>query len=165
MSKKHRWRVPFKKQHGKRAQTRFKSERRHLGHSYWSLRRELSFKKSLLVIWKILRLFINTFTPGDSYFLLNRGNLRQPIQMQLSRKQKVFSNFFFKFWDLHWIVNIFNKKITLIATFFWKLQTPKNEVRYVSKKRRLTVPFNKQHGKRAETLFKSKWRHLYHIYW
>ena len=26
------------------------------------------------------------------------------------------------------------------------------------------VPLEKQHGKRSQTLFKSKWWHLYHIY-
>ena len=31
------------------------------------------------------------------YSLLNRDNLTQPIQMQLSRKQKKFSNFFSAF--------------------------------------------------------------------
>ena len=33
----------------------------------------------------------------DKHYLLNRENLTQPIQMQLSEKQKVFSQFFFGF--------------------------------------------------------------------
>ena len=52
---------------------------------------------SLLVIHKMLRLFVNTFTVNDRHYLLNRGNLTQPIQMQLSEKQKTFSQFFFAF--------------------------------------------------------------------
>ena len=52
---------------------------------------------SLLVIHKILRLFVHTLTVNDKHYLLNRGNLTQPIQMQLSEKQKTFSQFFFFF--------------------------------------------------------------------
>ena len=48
---------------------------------------------------KFLRLFLHTMTADDKYSLLNRDNLRQPIQMQLSQKPKTFSQFvstFFK---------------------------------------------------------------------
>ena len=41
------------------------------------------------------RLFGNTLTANDIYYLLNRENLTQPIQMQLPEKQKTFSQFFF----------------------------------------------------------------------
>ena len=43
---------------------------------------------------KILRLFVNTFTVNDKHYLLNRENLTQPIQMELSEKEKIFPNFF-----------------------------------------------------------------------
>ena len=33
----------------------------------------------------------------DKYYLLNRLILKQPIQMELSQKQKIFSGFFFPF--------------------------------------------------------------------
>ena len=36
-------------------------------------------------------------TADDKHFLLNTDNLTQPIQMQLSEKQKTFSDFFFAF--------------------------------------------------------------------
>ena len=52
---------------------------------------------SLLVIYKILRLFVNALTVDDKHYLLTRDNLTQPIQMQLSQKQKGFSEFFFAF--------------------------------------------------------------------
>ena len=42
-------------------------------------------------------LFVNTLTPDDKYFLLTRDNLIQPIQMELSQKKKLFSQFFFAF--------------------------------------------------------------------
>ena len=46
--------------------------------------------------------------------------------------------------------------MNLIADVFWKLWTPKNVVRQVSKNSRLTRLFDKQHGKRSETLGKSE---------
>ena len=49
------------------------------------------------MIHKILRLFVNTLTVDDKHYLLNRDNLTQPIQMQLSEKQKTFSQFVFAF--------------------------------------------------------------------
>ena len=49
------------------------------------------------MIHKILRLFVNTLTVNDKHYLLNRGDLPQPIQMQLSQKQKTFPEFFFQF--------------------------------------------------------------------
>ena len=49
------------------------------------------------MICKISRLFINTLSADGKYSLFNRDNLTQPIQMQLSRKQKTFSQFFAAF--------------------------------------------------------------------
>ena len=49
------------------------------------------------MIYKILRLFVNTLTADDKHYLLNKGNLTSPIQMQLSQKQKTFPRFFFAF--------------------------------------------------------------------
>ena len=43
---------------------------------------------SLLVTHKSLSLFVNTLTADDKYSLLNKDNLAQPIQMQLSTKKK-----------------------------------------------------------------------------
>ena len=45
--------------------------------------------------------------------------------------------------------------MTLVAYLFPKLRTPKNVVRYMSKKSRFKVPFDRQHGKRVQTLFPS----------
>ena len=49
------------------------------------------------MISKIPRLFVNTLTADDKHYLLNRNNLTPRIQMQLSQKQKTFSQFFFAF--------------------------------------------------------------------
>ena len=55
----------------------------------------MHWKKSLLVIDKILRLIVNTLIVDEKRYLLNRDNLTEPIEMQLSEKQKDFSEFFF----------------------------------------------------------------------
>ena len=52
---------------------------------------------SLLVIRKILRLFYNILAVNDKLYLLNRDNLTQPIQIQLSEQQKSFFKFFLAF--------------------------------------------------------------------
>ena len=51
----------------------------------------------MLVLCKILRLFVNTLTDDDKYFLLYRDNLTQPIQILLYQKQKAFYQFFSAF--------------------------------------------------------------------
>ena len=51
----------------------------------------------MLVLYKILRLFVNTLTDDGKYSLLYRDNLTQPIQILISQKQKIFSEFFAAF--------------------------------------------------------------------
>ena len=102
-------------------------------------------------------------TADDQYSPLNRDNLTQPIQKQLSKKQKAFFNFFLRFRNVHEILNICKKKMTLIADLFAKLRTPKNVVRYLSKKSRFKGPFDRQHGKRVQTLLRSGSQDRYHI--
>ena len=46
---------------------------------------------------KILKLFVKTLTVNDKHYALNRDNLAEPIQMQLSQKEKTFSQLFFEF--------------------------------------------------------------------
>ena len=53
------------------------------------------WKKSLLVIHKILRLFVYILTVNDKHYSLNRDNLTERIQIQLS--PKIFSELFFAF--------------------------------------------------------------------
>ena len=84
--------------------------------------------------------------------------------MQLSQKQKTFSQFFFVFLKSRSNFEHIKKKITLIANVFPKLQTSKKPVRSISKERRFRVPLDKQHGNPTETLLKSKRQRVYHIY-
>ena len=43
------------------------------------------------------KMLVNTLTADDKHYLLNRNNLAQPIQIQLSEKQKIFCEFFLGF--------------------------------------------------------------------
>ena len=53
--------------------------------------------------------------------------------------------------------------MTLRADLFPKLRTPENDARYMSKKSCFKGPFDRQHGKWAQTLFRSEEQHCYHI--
>ena len=95
-----RFKGSFRKQHRKRAKTLLKFAWQNLYHVYWLLRRQLTCKKSLLVICKISRLIPNTLSADGKYSLFNRDTLTQPIQMEVSRKEKTFSEFCPHFWNL-----------------------------------------------------------------
>ena len=55
-------------------------------------------------------MFPNTLGGDGKYFLLDRENLMQPIQMELSRKQKTFSKCFSSFWKPSFNLEHFQKK-------------------------------------------------------
>ena len=97
MSKKSRFRGPFEKQHGKRAQTLLKYASHHLYHIHWLLPSQLSWKKSLLFTLKILGLLVNTLAADWKFRVPNRDNLTIPIQMQFSQKHKISLNFWLHF--------------------------------------------------------------------
>ena len=44
---------------------------------------------------KILRVFVHTLTVVDKDYLLNKEKVTQQIQVELSQKEKAFSDFFF----------------------------------------------------------------------
>ena len=100
----------YQKQHVKQFQTLLKSSQKHLYHICWSLWKKLSLKKSLLAICKILGPFVNTLTTDEKNSLLNRNNLTQPIQMQLSKKEKSFCQFLSEFIKSITNFKIFDKK-------------------------------------------------------
>ena len=83
----------------------------------------------MLVLWKILRLFVNTLTDNDKYCLLYRDNLTQPIQILLSQKQQTFSEFFSAFLKSTLNFEHFQNKMTLIADVFPQLPSPKMVIR------------------------------------
>ena len=74
------------------------------------------------------------------------------IQMHLSQKQKIFSQFFSAFFESALNSEHFQKKMTLIAYVFPKLPTTKNVLRQMSKSSRFREPVDSRDGKRAEAL-------------
>ena len=71
--------------------------------------------------------------------------------MQLSRKQKAFSQFFAAVLKSNLNFEHFQKKkMSLIADVFPKLRTPKNMVISMFKMSRFKGSFGKQHGKRPK---------------
>ena len=107
-------------------------------------------KKYLLVIQKTLRLFVNTLTLDDKHYVLNRDNLTQPIQIQLSQKQKTFSEFFF---------SSFSESMLN----FKHLPKLRKMVRW-SKKPIFRGPLEEEVGKWVETLLQSEWLYFGNIY-
>ena len=118
----------------------------------------------LLMICEPVGLFLKILTVNDKCSLCNGENLHQPIQMELSQKQKIFFNFLLHFWNLHQILNILTKRMIVIAYVLCKLWTVKNVVRKKSKEFRLRRPFDSQHAKVSETILKSARQHFSHVF-
>ena len=89
----------------------------------------MELQKWLLETWKFFSRFLNTLKTGDNYSLVNRDNWMQKIQMHLSQKHKIFSGFFFAFFESPLNFEHFQKKMTLIAYVFPKLPTTKDVLR------------------------------------
>ena len=110
MSKMSCLRGPFAKEHSNGDQTLLKYEPHHHYHIHWSLWRQLSWKKCLLVISKILGLFVKTLNADRKYSLLYKENLKKPIQTQLSQKQKLLSQIVSAFLNFKLNFKHFQKK-------------------------------------------------------
>ena len=113
MCKKCRFRGTNNKQHGQRAIILLKSASQQFHHIFWSRSRQLSIKKFLWLTCQILGLLVNTLTADDEYPVLNREKLSVPVQMQLSQKEKTFSEFFAAFLRERLNLGHFEKKYDL----------------------------------------------------
>ena len=113
MSKKSRFRQPYKKWHGKQAETLFKAEPK--GLSEWYAKSSDCLLTHWLPITSILFIIETIYT-----------NMLICIYL---KKKKISSNSLLHFWNLDFILNILKKELTLIADVFLNLRTPKNVVR------------------------------------
>ena len=77
----------------------------------------------------ILRLFVKTLTVDEKHYLLKRDSLRQIIRMQLSKKQKTFSEIFFAFLKSVLNFKYFPKKGDSDTDVFSEIPAPKKMVR------------------------------------
>ena len=133
----------------------------HVFSSFWD---NFIWKMSPLVLGKILGVFLHTLTADGKYAVEDWENLQLRMQMQLSKKRKTFSHFFVPFLNLHPILNIFRKNMMVIANVFPKLQTVKNFVRRLCKKRRFGTRFDSQHLKGSLIFAKCPWEPFYHVF-
>ena len=81
-------------------------------------------------------MFFNTLSADGKYPLKYCENLELLIQMQVSEKRKSFSQFFVPFLECTSNFKRLEKKMMVIANVFPKLQTVKNFVTALWKKRR-----------------------------
>ena len=89
----------------------------------------IELQKSLLDTWIFFRPFLNTLTADDKYSLISRDKWMQTIQMHLSQKPKIFSEFFSLFFESALKFEDFQKEMTLICYVFPKLPTTKYVLR------------------------------------
>ena len=89
----------------------------------------IELQKSLIDTWKLFRAFLNTLTANDKYSLNSKDKGMQIIQMHLSQKKNIFSQFFSAFFQSALNFEHFQKKMTLIAYVFSKLRTTKDVLR------------------------------------
>ena len=78
--------------------------------------------------------------------------------------KKLFSFFLLHFWNLHQIFKHSEKKMTLLAYVFTKLQTARHVVRQMYKKHPFRTLLDNQHVKRSQTLVKSAWQYFYDFF-
>ena len=109
MPKKPSVRKPIGSQQVKRFETLLKSARKYFCHIFLSLWEKISLKNSVFLVSEILRLFVNILRPDE------------PIQMDLLKNLKIFSEFFSKNGNLHKILNTLEKNMSLRGYWFLKL--------------------------------------------
>ena len=105
-----------------------------------------------LVLGEILGVFIYTLSSYFKYPVQGCENLQLPIQMQLSKKPKSFSEFFIPFLESTSNLNYSEKTVIVIANVLPKLQTMNILVRPLPKKRCFRTGFESQHVKRPKRL-------------
>ena len=89
----------------------------------------IELQKSLLDTWKIFRSFLNLLIANDKYSVISKVKWMQTIQMDLSQKKNILSEFFSAFFETALKLEHFQKKMTRIAYVFPKLPTTKDVLR------------------------------------
>ena len=75
--------------------------------------------------------------------------------MQFPLQLKTFLISSFHFWNLHQVLNFFQKKFIAVATLLRNLQAVKDLVRPISKKQCFRTHSDSQHVKESQTVVKS----------
>ena len=123
LSTKRRFRTSIRSQCVNGCQTVLKSTLEHLYHIFWSLWGEMICKISPWLKLEILEVFVNTLTADDKYPFGIVRIWSSLFKCNYLKNKKIFLNFLFHLWNLHQILNIFKKKMIVIANVFPKLKT------------------------------------------
>ena len=67
-----------------------------------------------------------------SILLVKGRTYRNQLKLIYPKYWKISPNFLLHFWNLHYVLKILNKKISLIADVFPKLENTKNVVTWTS---------------------------------
>ena len=70
---------------------------------------------SALVTSQIFRLFVNTLTPDDKFFLRNMQIFLEQLQILLSQKRQAFYQFLIAFLKCAWNLKHSEKKKSILA--------------------------------------------------
>ena len=92
------------------------------------------------------------------------GICNSQIKCNYLKSEKIFLAFLYNFLNLHQILNIWKKNIMVIANVFSKLQTVKNIVTPLFKKRCFGTRLDSRHVKVFRILEKSVWKCFYHVF-
>ena len=112
-----------------------------------SLWGEIIWKITLLLEFEILGVFVDTLTADERCAVPECENLQFPIQMILSSTRNFFPQIFVRLMESTSNLKLFQKKKIVIANIFPKLQTVKDLLKPLSKKRHFRTSFNSQHVK------------------
>ena len=118
---------------------------------------------SLLLTCQTLGLLVKILAADEKYPVLNRDNLMRPIQMQLSQKQKLFSELLAEFLKCSLSFRYFERKYDPHRFCISKITASENVVGEMPKKSYFRGPSEKQSGKGAQALLKSASQNLYQI--
>ena len=145
----------FDFQHVTRYQTLAKSSSEQFSHIFSSLWGVIFWKISPWLKFKIIGLFVDTWTGDYKYLVMDFVDLPFQFKSSYLEKKKHFLSFLFHSWNLHQILNIFKKSKIVIANVFAKLATFQGLVAPLTIQRQLKTSFNSQPAKRFQTLVKS----------
>ena len=158
-------RGPFNKDHGNRTKALLKSTPQHLYYIQWSSSSQLSLKNSFLLSCKILGQLVKTLAVHGKYRLLNWDTLLIPIQMQLSKKQNTFSQFFAAFPKSRINFEHFEKKVDPHTFCIFEITDSENVAWEMSENSGFRGCLYKQYSKSTQVLLNSASQHFYHNCW
>ena len=164
LSKEQPFRTGFGSQHLKASQILAKSPWERFYHVLY-LSQGIWFRNCLSYWWmKSYGCLLTRWLPMTNIVFKIPRIWHSQFKRNSLKKEKLFLNFLFYFWNLHQILNILKKRMIVIANVFRKLHTVKKLARILSKEQRFRTRFGSQDVKASQILAKSPWEHFYHVF-